>query len=703
MAGKGTLTVKVLGDTKPFEKSVGGIGGKIGKFAAVGAAAFAGVAAAAVAGAFKVASFGDEVAKTSQKAGLGVEQMQELRFAFGQGGVDAAKMDTALQKFNKNLGEAATTGGPAAEAFESLGVKLRDSGGNIRDTGVVLDEVLPKLAAIESDAERAAVAGDLLGMRAGPELAAALADGVEGIDAARAKAQELGIVMGEDAAKAAEKFTDQWDDIKQSSMGLVRQGLIPVMEVLSAKIFPAIQAGIGTLQELWGEFQSGATATEGLRNVFDRLWGGEHGGIFAGILDAARSAISGVIDWFANGGFTQIFQFIIDARERLLNAAMQLFPALVDAAVEFLPQLLSWITDTMIPQLLEFVVGAVPMLLKAGVTLFESLVDAVVNVLPVLVGTLLGEVLPSVLKTVLGMIPQLLKTAVSLFLMLVDAVMEVLPDLIRVLLGEVLPNLLDTVLGMLPQLLQAAVTTFLALVQAVLKVLPDLISILLTEVLPTLLTTIVGMIPQLLDAAIELFTSLIDALPVIIPQLVGIIFTDLIPAVIDAVMQLVPKLFEAGKEIIKGLIRGIGSMVGAVGRAIGDIAGKIRDALPFSPAKEGPLSGSGSPDRAGAKIGEMLAGGLTSTTPELKRAAARAAEALRVGHGGWDGAAAPTALPANRRQAALSGNGQAGSSQITIQNVNLPHYLGTEEEVGRAIDAGLQTAQRRAELLAQVG
>jgi len=55
MAKAGTLTVKVLGDTKPFEKAIGGIGGKLGKLASVGAKSFAVAGAAAVAGAFKVA------------------------------------------------------------------------------------------------------------------------------------------------------------------------------------------------------------------------------------------------------------------------------------------------------------------------------------------------------------------------------------------------------------------------------------------------------------------------------------------------------------------------------------------------------------------------------------------------------------------------------------------------------------------------
>src|SRR5690606_17573277 len=71
-------------------------------------------------------------------------------------------------------------------------------------------------------------------------------------------------------------------------------------------------------------------------------------------------------------------------------------------------------------------------------------------------------------------------------------------------------------------------------------------------------------------------------------------------------------LIQAGKNIIQGLINGIKSMIGSVGDAIGSIAGKIRDFLPFSPAKEGPLSGAGAPENSGRAIGRNLAAGIAS-------------------------------------------------------------------------------------------
>jgi hypothetical protein len=78
-------------------------------------------------------------------------------------------------------------------------------------------------------------------------------------------------------------------------------------------------------------------------------------------------------------------------------------------------------------------------------------------------------------------------------------------------------------------------------------------------------------------------------------------------------------LFNAGKNIIQGLIDGIKSKIGAVGNAIGGVASKIRGFLPFSPAKEGPLSGSGSPFKAGQNIARMIGEGMASGRPQAAR------------------------------------------------------------------------------------
>jgi Phage-related minor tail protein len=90
-------------------------------------------------------------------------------------------------------------------------------------------------------------------------------------------------------------------------------------------------------------------------------------------------------------------------------------------------------------------------------------------------------------------------------------------------------------------------------------------------------------------------------------------------------------LWNAGRAVISGLISGIKSMIGDVGSAIGSIAGEITSHLPFSPAKKGPLSGSGDPRLAGLRIARYLGQGMTEGLPDVQAAAARLAGAAGAG------------------------------------------------------------------------
>lgn len=97
-----------------------------------------------------------------------------------------------------------------------------------------------------------------------------------------------------------------------------------------------------------------------------------------------------------------------------------------------------------------------------------------------------------------------------------------------------------------------------------------------------------------------------------------------------AVGNLAGLLVNAGRNVINGLISGITQRLGALRSAAGKAAGTIRNLFPFSPAKEGPLSGRGSPEIAGRKIATMIAAGLQARIPAIKTAAFRAAETARL-------------------------------------------------------------------------
>ena len=103
-------------------------------------------------------------------------------------------------------------------------------------------------------------------------------------------------------------------------------------------------------------------------------------------------------------------------------------------------------------------------------------------------------------------------------------------------------------------------------------------------------------------------------------QLLG--FVRSIPSRITSALGNLGSLLRgAGRNVIQGLINGIRSMIGRVGSEMSNIASTIRSYLPFSPAKEGPLSGGGAPEVSGARIAETLGEGILSELHRIDQAA----------------------------------------------------------------------------------
>lgn len=166
-------------------------------------------------------------------------------------------------------------------------------------------------------------------------------------------------------------------------------------------------------------------------------------------------------------------------------------------------------------------------------------------------------------------------------------------------------------------------------------------------------------------------------------------------------------LYQAGKNLISGLIRGIEEMAGRLLSKVHSLASSIRNAFPFSPAKEGPLSGRGDLRIAGGKVAAMVAEGMESRVGVVRRAAATMATAVQLpssSSGGLDvfGQRALASVPAR------PGSG-AGGTTVTFGpgsiNVTFSGVVPTEEEAratGRAVGDGIGQALARRDIRTQV-
>jgi len=124
-----------------------------------------------------------------------------------------------------------------------------------------------------------------------------------------------------------------------------------------------------------------------------------------------------------------------------------------------------------------------------------------------------------------------------------------------------------------------------------------------------------------------------------IDKLMG--YVERIPSRINSALSGLPgMMFSAGVHVIESLISGITSMIGSLGSTMGGIASKIAGFIGLSPAKEGPLSGSGAPEIRGQHIAADIAKGMLSGHGAIASAAQHLASGAAIGSSAGSGAAA---------------------------------------------------------------
>ncbi|MCJ8334567.1 MAG: hypothetical protein MJH10_10040 [Epibacterium sp.] len=253
----------------------------IRKLAAPVAAVTAALGAASAAGfglASSTAKAGDSAAKTADRLGIGIEALQELRFAAERSGVSANQFDTALQRMTRRIAEAAQGSGAAKDAIEELGLDAAALATMTPDAA--LEAVADSMAHVADQSDRVRLGFKLFDSE-GVGLINTLAGGADGLEEMRQAARDTGAVISEDTARASEQFQDRMQDLQSSMAGLrteIGEKLIPifvdvVIPVLVDKVIPAIASVIEALSKVGPAIstmrENVTGAINGIRNTFN--------------------------------------------------------------------------------------------------------------------------------------------------------------------------------------------------------------------------------------------------------------------------------------------------------------------------------------------------------------------------------------------------------------------------------------------------
>ncbi|MBO9195687.1 hypothetical protein J5277_16395 [Rhizobium sp. 16-449-1b] len=204
--------------------------GRLTAFLGLLGAGGAGVIASAYGLAKSVADIGGEIDDTANRLKIGIEALQEWRYAARLSGVENASFDKGVEKLGINAVAAAKGNKQLASAFRSIGVRVKDAHGKMRPMDDVLDATMAALAGIKDPLKQNALAFQLFG-KSGVVLTQMMADGAGGMKDLRSEARRLGIVLGTSAVKAGAEFGDQTDRLAvrlTSLKYLVGAQLLPV-------------------------------------------------------------------------------------------------------------------------------------------------------------------------------------------------------------------------------------------------------------------------------------------------------------------------------------------------------------------------------------------------------------------------------------------------------------------------------------------
>jgi hypothetical protein len=263
IAGDSSKFVRALQQAdKQLERTTAGMS-RFGKVAATVSAGFAAAGTAVLELARRSANDMAEIQRAAEGAGVSAESLSKLGYAASTVGLQLDDMRDAAFEVSLKLGEAARGEKPATEAFTNVGVAVRDANGALRDSGVVMDEAIQKLAEIKNPAERAAAAAALLGDDVALKMAPLLARGSEEIARLGDEAVKLGVAFDDNAGKSAVKFQENMRRLEGVLTGVGRD----LVEVFTPALTMMSNAMLENAAESDNMASRQEAATEAMRGM----------------------------------------------------------------------------------------------------------------------------------------------------------------------------------------------------------------------------------------------------------------------------------------------------------------------------------------------------------------------------------------------------------------------------------------------------
>ena len=240
--------VEGRGELEGFARQGGIVGRSLSAMGPAGLAAAAGIGAVVLAlrsmvrSAQQGAQDMDSLVQASERLGIGIETLQELRFVAQQNGIAVNTMEIAVQRLGRRMGEVARGGAREVEqAFSELGVSITTADGRLKTVDEILPEVADGLAGVEDRTVRLSLAQKLFDSE-GVVMVNVLQAGSRALEEQRQRARELGIVWDEELVRRGAELNREMDTL---STVIDRQ-----LKSAFVELAPVITTVLGLLADL---------------------------------------------------------------------------------------------------------------------------------------------------------------------------------------------------------------------------------------------------------------------------------------------------------------------------------------------------------------------------------------------------------------------------------------------------------------------
>ena len=250
----GNLSIQSLGAN--MLKAAGPAGVMAGAVAGLGVAAY-------LAGSkvydftMKVETAKDNLADLGSEAGLSIETMSGLQLVAMKSGMSIDELAGSFKFLGKAVIAAGDDTSKQAETFRNLGISLKDSSGNIKDSVTLFKELATVISKMPDGFQKSTIEMELFG-RSGVKLNEILNKGGEALDAEIKRGQELAGVTKEDADEAQRlidanaELTLAWTGMKNQLAGGLTPALIDAIKYTTYFIEECRNSG-----DAWEEVRKG--------------------------------------------------------------------------------------------------------------------------------------------------------------------------------------------------------------------------------------------------------------------------------------------------------------------------------------------------------------------------------------------------------------------------------------------------------------